>query len=415
MPRWHSSRCVCSGPDILHALVVSDVYFPRVNGVSTSIRSFREDLARSGVTSTLVAPAYAHSDGTADDEGVLRVPARPVPFDPEDARMSWGALRRCLAQVPGGHCDLVHIQTPFLAHYAGLRAARTRGVPVVATCHTYFEDYLHHYMPFLPGFVGAALARSVMTRQLNAVDAVISPSEPVRQRLLEYGVTRPIEVIPTGMTEDRFAAGSGARFRMAHGIAADAPLVLNVGRVAHEKNLGFLLRMFVHLRRLNPQAVLLIAGEGPARASLERQAAQLGIATGVRFVGNLDRARGLNDCYAAADVFVFASRTETQGLVLLEAMAQGRPVVSTACLGTRSVLTTGSGACVVDEHEEDFASAVASVLRDPLRARQMGAQGLQWARQWSSLSLARRMAELYADVTSKKAAMLRLEAPAPTR
>ena len=312
--------------------------------------------------------------------------------------MSWRALRSCLGGVPRERCDLIHIQTPFLAHYAGIKAARERGVPVVATCHTYFEDYLHHYMPMLPGFVGAWFARSVMTRQLNAVDAVISPSEPVRERLIEYGVTKPIHVIPTGMTEDRFVPGDGARFRGMHGIAADRPLVLNVGRVAHEKNLSFLLRMFVQLRNRQPRALLVIAGEGPARASLMREAGELGIADATRFVGNLDRERGLNDCYAAADAFVFASRTETQGLVLLEAMAQSRPVVSTACLGTRSVLKEASGACVVEENEAQFAAALHGVLRDPARAVRMGEQGHAWARQWSSLSLAERMAGLYREL-----------------
>jgi 1,2-diacylglycerol 3-alpha-glucosyltransferase len=381
---------------ILHPLVVSDVYFPRVNGVSTSIRSFRQDLVQLGVESTLVVPAYLQP--TLAEADVLRVPARPVPFDPEDGIMSWGALRRCLTDVPRSNCDLVHIQTPFLAHYAGLKLARSRGVPVVATCHTYFEDYLHHYLPLLPGFAGAWLARNVMARQLNAVDVVVSPSAQVRQRLLEYGVTRPIHVIPTGMTADRFVPGSGVRFREQHGIAPHQRVVLNVGRVAHEKNLSFLLRMFVQVSRSDADALLVIAGEGPARAVLQAEAGRLGIGASTRFVGNLDRETGLNDCYAAADVFVFASRTETQGLVLLEAMAQARPVVSTACLGTRSVLTAGSGACVVEEHEGDFAAAVLAVLKDRDRASMMGEKGRQWSAQWSSLMLAERMASLYRDM-----------------
>jgi 1,2-diacylglycerol 3-alpha-glucosyltransferase len=367
-----------------------------VNGVSTSIRSFRQDLQRLGVDSTLVVPDYPQP--TTPEAGVLRVPARSVPLDPEDRVMGWGALRRTLAAVDEDHCDLVHIQTPFLAHYAGLKLARDRGVPVVATCHTYFEDYLHHYMPLLPGFAGAWLARAVMTRQLNAVDAVVSPSEQVRQRLLEYGVSRPIHVIPTGMTDDRFVAGNGARFRAQYGIAPDRPLVLNVGRVAHEKNLSFLLRMFVQVVRKQRDALLVIAGEGPARAALEQEAQRLGIATSTQFVGNLDRERGLNDCYAAADAFVFASRTETQGLVLLEAMAQSRPVVSTACLGTRSVLTARSGACVVEEDEADFAEAVLHVLKNRELSRSMGEKGRAWAAQWSSMALAERMAQMYREL-----------------
>ena len=376
-----------------HPLIVSDVYFPRVNGVSTSIRSFRQDLAKMGVDSTLVAPQY---DDKPDD--VLRVPARPVPMDPEDRVMNWRALKRCLAAVPVEQCTVVHIQTPFLAHYAGLGLARARGVPVIATCHTWFEDYLHHYLPLLPKIAGSWLASQVMTRQLNAVDAVVAPSDVVRQRLLQYGVTRPIHVIPTGMTEDRFAPGNGQRFREQLGIGPQQPVLLNVGRVAFEKNLSFLLRMFTQVRRQRADALLVIAGEGPARKSLVAEAAGLGLGESVRFVGNLDRDSQLNDCYASADAFVFASRTETQGLVLLEAMAQGRAVVSTACLGTRSVLTAESGALVVDEDEADFARAVVATLRDPARARESGEKGRQWAARWSSRSMAFRMSELYHEI-----------------
>lgn len=112
-----------------------------------------------------MAPAYPQ--GTEPESGVLRVPARRVPFDPEDGIMSWRAPRNCLATVHDESCDLVHVQTPFLAHYAGLKAARARGVPVVATCHTYFEDYLHHYVPLLPACAGASLARSLMKHQLR--------------------------------------------------------------------------------------------------------------------------------------------------------------------------------------------------------------------------------------------------------
>jgi 1,2-diacylglycerol 3-alpha-glucosyltransferase len=361
-----------------------------------------------------VAPAYPDESRRHIDPDILRVRARAVPFDPEDRIMSRSALRRALAGVPREYCDLVHIQTPFLAHYAGLRLARERGVPVLATCHTYFEDYLHHYMPLLPGFAGAWLARSVMTSQLNAVDAVVSPSEPVRKRLLEYGVTRPIHVIPTGMTEDRFVPGSPQRFRELFGFAPDQRIVLNVGRVAHEKNLAFLLRMFQLVARRDARAVLVIAGEGPARGALQAEAEKLGIGTRTRFIGNLDRERTLNDCYAAADAFVFASRTETQGLVLLEAMAQSRPVVSTACLGTRSVLTSGSGACVVEEVEQDFAAAVCAVLKDRERARQMGDKARAWALKWSSASLAARMADLYRTLQAGGATCDRLP-PGATR
>ena len=156
----------------MHVLHVTDVYFPRVNGVSTSIRSFRADLAAAGVETTLVAPAYGGASAPDDDAGIVRVPSARVPRDPEDRRMHWGALEAQLAGMAARGVDLVHIQTPFLAHYAGLRAARRLGVPAIATCHTLFEEYLHHYVPALPRPWGRRLARTLTRSQAAGLAAL---------------------------------------------------------------------------------------------------------------------------------------------------------------------------------------------------------------------------------------------------
>jgi 1,2-diacylglycerol 3-alpha-glucosyltransferase len=386
----------------VRVLFISDVYFPRVNGVSTSIRTFRQDLAAHGIDTQLVAPRY---EGTADEEpGVLGVPAARVPRDPEDRRMRWRALSRTLAGLSGGGFELVHIHTPFIAHYAGVRFARRAKLPCIATYHTFFEEYLHHYLPVLPRRLGRALARSFTRSQCNDVQALIAPSEPMRAVLLDYGVATPIHVLPTGLPADRFRAGDAGAFRARAGVPPDAPLVTYIGRVAHEKNIGFLISMFREVLRAVPQALLVIAGEGPARTALEAQAAGLGLSGRVRFVGYLDRDTELLDCYAAANVFVFASRTETQGLVLLEAMAQGAPVVSTAELGTRSILLPESGALVVPEEREAFAAAVVRVLEDRALSAELARRGRAYARTWSSAAMARRLAELYAALRTAPAA-----------
>jgi 1,2-diacylglycerol 3-alpha-glucosyltransferase len=384
----------------MRVLFISDVYFPRVNGVSTSIRTFRADLAAAGVDTVLVAPGYDEATGTVKDEpGVLRVASGHVPRDPEDRRMKSGALRQVLASLDPQHFDLVHIHTPFVAHYAGVRFAARRGIPVIATYHTFFEEYLHHYVPVLPRVLSRALARTFTRSQAAQLAAIVAPSEPMRALLVEYGVTTRIQVIPTGLPSDRYLPGNGARFRAKFGIPTDRPLLLYVGRVAHEKNIEFLLHAFVALRRRRPDAMLVIAGEGPAREHLQSLVAELGIGADVHFIGYLDRERGLGDCYAAADVFVFASRTETQGLVLLEALAQGRPVVSTAHLGTASILQAGCGARVAPEKPDAFAQAIADILDDPARAARLSAQARSFAAGWASNLMARRLADLYRDLT----------------
>lgn len=400
-----------------HALLLSDVYFPRVNGVSTSLQTFCADLDEVGVETSLIAPAYGPDPGPPAGSGaaprVRRIPARPVPFDPEDRIMSWRALNAALEGPPDRPYEVVHVQTPFLAHYAGLRAARRWDVPVLATCHTNFEDYLHHYLPLLPHAAGRALARWLMRSQLDELDAVIAPTQPVLDKLRDYGVRAPIHVIPTGLPPEAFEVGDGRRFRARYGIAPDRPLVLVLGRVAFEKNLSFLVRMFARLHVQLPSALLLVAGEGPARGPLEREARSLALGDGVMFIGNLERGAALADCYAAADVFVFASRTETQGLTLLEAMAQGRPVVSTACLGTRSVLADGCGAEVVDEEESRFATAAVRVLTDPALSRKLSALGVAWARRWASRGMASRLAELYAELAAARRTRAEVEWRSP--
>jgi glycosyltransferase involved in cell wall biosynthesis len=175
--------------------------------------------------------------------------------------------------------------------------------------------------------------------------------------------------------------------------------MLYIGRVAHEKNIEFLMRIFAQVRTSVPNALFVIAGEGPARESLRELAARLGVAQDVRFVGYLDRDTELLDCYAAADVFVFASRTETQGLVLLEAMAQGAPLVSTAKLGTCSILKDGCGALIVAEELEPFAAAAVRVLQDAQLRANLAQAGRRYAREWSSLAMARRLLELYRSIT----------------
>jgi 1,2-diacylglycerol 3-alpha-glucosyltransferase len=380
----------------VRVLFISDVYFPRVNGVSTSIRTFRQDLTHHGVETHLVAPRYDSAPEAAPEEpGVLRVPAARVPRDPEDRRMRWRALTRVLDALPGSEFDLVHIHTPFVAHYAGVRFARRAHIACIATYHTFFEEYLHHYLPVLPRRLSRLLARSFTRSQCAAVQALIAPSEPMREVLTGYGVTTPIHVLPTGLAADRFRAGDGRAFRARAGIDAQRPLVTYIGRVAHEKNIGFLVQVFRQVLKRVPEALLVIAGEGPAREALRQQVAHLGLDAQVHFAGYLERDSALLDCYAAADVFVFASRTETQGLVLLEAMAQGAPVVSTAELGTRSILVPGCGALIVPEQEEAFAAAVVRVLTEAALREELAARGRAYARNWSSAVMARRLAELY--------------------
>lgn len=380
----------------MKVLMISDVYFPRVNGVSTSIQTFRHELGALGHQVDLVAPEYPGVRSAESD--VMRVASRYVPFDPEDRMMRPDGLRALMPRLRAQKYDLVHIQTPFIAHYRGIEIADELGVPRVETYHTFFEEYLFHYVPLLPKEFLRGLSRRFSRTQCNRMNALIVPSGAMRDKLAEYGVTVPMHVIPTGIPVTQFAGGDRGAFRRGHGIPEDRPVLLFVGRVAYEKNIDFLLRALHLAVAQNPELLLVIAGEGPALASLKKLTEKLGLRERVLFVGYLDRSGALLDCYRAADAFVFASRTETQGLVLLEAMALGVPVISTAVMGTRDIVGPRRGALVPQDDEADFAAHIVTLMNDPeLRAR-LSEEGLVYVREWHADTLARRLAAAWQEV-----------------
>ncbi len=380
----------------LHVLMLSDVYFPRVNGVSTSIQTFRNTLAGLGVRVTVVAPDYPGTDSGADAEAdIRRLPSRPVPLDPEDRLMRWSSLADLDRRLADADFDLVHVQTPFAAHYAGLRLAKARGIPCIATYHTHFEEYLFHYVRFLPRSALRLAARALARRQCNALDAVVVPSQPMAATLRDYGVDKPLHVIPTGLPESQFLRGDGRRFRETWNIAPERRVALFVGRAAFEKNIGFLLEMTALARRQRPNLMLVIAGEGPALPALRRQAAALGIEDHVRFVGYLPRDGALRDCYAAANVFTFASHTETQGLVLLEAMAIGLPVLAIPALGAAEIIKPERGAIAAAETPEGFAEQLVGLLNRPTKLLIMAGEAIAFAHEWNAASQGARLAALY--------------------
>lgn len=393
----------------LRVLMISDVYFPRVNGVSTSIQTFRDDLAALGCESALIAPAYPQS--TVETPDVYRVRSRRVPFDAEDRLpVRRALLARARALAP--HFDLVHVQTPFVAHRVGVKLAREQGLPVVESYHTYFEQYFHHYLPLVPASWLRAAARRFSRSQCDAVDAVIAPSAQMAAVLADYGVRAPVEVIPTGLDMENFAGADGARFRQAHGIDPNRPVMLHVGRLAHEKNIGFIIDVLARVRAAVPDVLLVLAGEGPAFRALTARVESRGLSGHVEFVGYLDRAGPLLDCYASANAFVFASNTETQGLVVLEAMACGTPVVSTAVMGTAAVLEGADGAVVVDEHVQRFAGAVTALLKDKARQAELGGRARRFvAARWSSACMAERLLGLYGSLVPSVSSRARSRAP----
>ncbi|MGD2119177.1 MAG: glycosyltransferase [Chromatiales bacterium] len=380
--------------------MISDVFFPRVNGVSTSIQTFVNVFRMEGHEVTLIAPGYP-AEHVVDFE-VIRIPSKRLPLDPEDRLMSRKAIRALLPMLKQRNFDIVHIHTPFLAHYAGVEIAEQLGVAVVTSYHTFFEAYFEKYLPWVPAAWLRGIARKYSRTQCDAVDGVISPSHQMLEKLREYGTETCAAVIPTGLDLIQYQCAEANGFREKYGISDETSLLLYVGRVAFEKNIEFLMDMFLEVYEQKDDVKLLIAGEGPALARLKKRAAQMQLQEHILFIGYLERNTELLDCYRSSDVFVFASETETQGLVLLEAMACGLPVVSVASMGSKDVLVDGEGCLVAEADVQEFSDKVLHLLTDREYAAEIVCRGGAYINNWASEDKARDMLEFYSCVQQHK-------------
>ena len=379
----------------MNILMISDVYFPRINGVSTSILTFKNEFEQLGHQVSLIAPSY---NNEKEEKRIYRISSRAIPYDPEDRMMSYKAVIKLLPILKKQDFDLIHIHTPFVAHYAGVKLGKLLGIPCIATYHTLFEEYLYHYIPLIPKQIMRFFARRFSSSQSDQVCGVIAPSSVIVNLLEKYGVQNKISIIPTGIDSKQFTYGHPENFKSKYNIPADKKLLLNVSRVAFEKNMGVLIEMLQLVKNEIPDIHLIIAGEGPAKQSYIQLAKKLGLDEDISFVGYLDRATELVDCYHSADLFVFSSKTETQGLVLLEAMAAGTPVVSVAEMGTRDVLKGCAAAKITTGEAKDFADKVISILKNQETLKTLKSEAKPYAATWDSTTLAKKMLEFYQTV-----------------
>lgn len=377
----------------MRVLLISDVYFPRVNGVSTSIQTFLRGTSKTDEV-CLIAPDY----GTSwDDEvhNVIRIRSYPTPGDHEDRLMYGNEIRKLLPRLRRQSFDAVHIHTFGIAFYEGLKLAKTLKLPVLSTYHTHFEEYLPHYVSFLPASATRFGCHQVAIWQCNAVNAVIVPSQEMALNLQHNGVRSPMHIVPTGIDLNRFSNGDGSRFRRKFRISPNRQMLLFVGRVAPEKNVDFLIRMLGKVVVRFPDLLLVIVGGGHDLERLQDFAHSLGLSMNVLFTGWLFRDTELLDCYDAADIFVFASRTETQGLALLEAMAMGVPIISTSHLGSRDTVQPHRGAVVAPEDELYFAREVCRLLGDARCRKVLSDEGRRYAEICSANAMIQKLSNAY--------------------
>ncbi len=393
----------------MNILMVTNTFAPNVSGVARSVTMFTEAYRSRGHRVLVVAPEF---DGAPRHEvDVVRVGALRN-FAGTDYSIAIGPPLYLARAVDTFNPDIVHSHGPFLLGTTAARLARTRHVPLVFTHHTLYEHYTH----YVPGnsTLMKRIALNRGTRYANASDAVFAPSRSILDLLRQRGVTVPIYEVPTGVPLSAFASGDGAGFRARFGIAAGAIVVGYVGRLAEEKNLGFLSRALARFLAATPAAHALIVGDGPSREPMAEIFAAAGLGHRVVFTGAL-RPPALIDAYHAMNAFAFASLTETQGLVLAEAMAAGVAVVAIDAPGAREIVQDGvNGRLLRAADETDFHMALDWVIRrDDGAARALSNDARTSARAFSLGAVADRALAAYDEIINETTRRARVRARRP--
>jgi len=349
----------------MNIALLTNTFTPHVGGVARSVEAFAKAYRELGHRVLVVAPEF--EDAPEYETDVFRIPAIQH-FNGSDFSVALPVPSGLSDKMEKFKPDIIHSQHPFLLGMTAVRIARTLDLPLVFTHHTLYEQYTHYVPGDSPAMKRFTIELS--TRYANLADQVFAPSESIRDMLIERGVTSPVLVVPTGVSVERFAYGKGRDFLMKKHIPEDAFVVGHMGRLAPEKNLEFLARSVVAFMREHGEAVFLLVGTGPSREAIEQIFAEAGMSGRLYMCGVLEKD-DLADALNAMSVFAFASKSETQGMVLTEAMAAGLPVVALDAPGVREVVVDASNGRVIRvETEEAFAAALQWVYarsRDEMR------------------------------------------------
>ncbi len=380
----------------LHVGLFTDSYPPVVNGVSTSVYTLAHELERAGHVVSIFAPRFpGHSDGP---KNIFRVPSVLTPFE-RQYPLPLPVVRRLMGRVREEKLDIVHSQSPFLMGQIALHAARRFRLPLVATNHTLYTEY-SHYVPVAPESVTKGATRLIVRWYYQQCDALITPSQMAASRLRqEYEVSRPpIAVIPSGIPlPGEYTEEEKSKTKSRLGLPGlGAPMLLYVGRVAKEKNLGMLLDAFEEeISPAEPEARLVIVGSGPDFDAIRQRVHDSArLRSRVILTGFLERSK-VDPIYAAADLFVFPSCTETQGMVSGEALAAGTPCVVVDEGGSPETVTDGIDGLLTPNDKHLFAKAALSLIRDPARREEMGCEARRRAAERTPERMAEKVVEVY--------------------
>jgi len=392
--------------------MAADTYRPRVNGVVTSIDTFSAEYRKMGHEVMIIAPEYPAEQkdikdnaDKANEQFVIRIPAGYMFFDPEDRwshTNSKEGKRIIKEKILSQKFDIIHTHAPGPLGFAAIKWGKIIGCPVIDTYHTLFEQYVH-YLKFIPRGIATWITREMSRRFCNAHDMVICPSTQMKDTLISYNVRKdlPIIVNPTGIKIDKFKTYDRKAFRRKYNVADDTTLFLFMGRIGFEKNIPFLYKVLKKVLAKRPNTKLIVAGKGPAEGAVRQAAKDEGVFDNIIFVGYLEPQEWV-DTYAGADLFTFASVTETQGLVVTEAMAVGTPVVAVGKMGVAEVMAGDKGGILVKEDVDEFTAAVLRLLEDKALYEAKRKEAFEYAKEWSAEAMAKKMIVNYEQAIAAK-------------
>jgi glycosyltransferase involved in cell wall biosynthesis len=372
-------------------------YLPYLSGITLSMQMLREEMEALGHTVFVVGPKYPkHAE---KDPRVLRLPSLPATYP--GYRLVIPYSYGIFSKLKKERIDLIHAHQPFGVGLAALLLAKRMKIPIVYSFHTLFSRYVHH-APFVPQRLAKLLVAGYLTWFCDQVDTVIVPSEMVRRLLALRKVRAPIKVIPTGLRlqtiKDKKDLGTKrAEIRKKHSLPPDTKLLLYSGRLSAEKNVPFLLEAFEKIKEKEKTVYLIMVGGGPSERGLRRQAGEK-----VIFTGQIPHTDVL-DYYFAADLFIYASTTETQGLVLTEAKACGLPVVAVFGGGISDVVENGIDGYLVPKNQEKFIEHVLRLLRDEALRKGLSLKAEEDAHlRFASTVVAKKMESVYNSLVMKQ-------------
>lgn len=368
--------------------IFTDSYLPTVNGVTTSVVCTAEELQKRGHDVIIVAPSFPHYQ---DKPGrIIRLRSVSLPGH-EVLRVATYLPGTSFVMASRLDLDIIHGHSGGSVSWLGWEVSTIKRIPYVFTYHTLFNQYTHYFLRgkvVRPGMIDAA------TRVFgNMTDRVIAPTHKIERELLKYGVKKPIDILPSGIDLDLFKPLPKQSLRKELRIPQDEIIFMYAGRLGKEKSVDMIIRAFGLTLKKCPKARLIIAGDGPDRQKLETLARKVAPHK-VHFLGFVQRP-DLPATYSGADVFVFASITETQGLVVPEAMACGLPIVAVDDPVYEGLLADKHDALLTQHSQVSLSQAMIKLAQSPDERRRLSKRSLAQAQTLSLDGMTDNLLEIY--------------------